>query len=240
MLLVSLPKREKRTVLDEIRGGLIVSCQPVVGGPMDRPDIVAAFCLAALDGGASALRIEGRDNIIHVRPKTKAPIIGLIKRDLSDSAVRITPLLTDIAELVDAGADIIAFDATNRPRPHPMESLLEAVHASNAIAMADCSAFDEGAHALQLGADLIGTTLSGYTEGQEPEGPDLELISALAAVSPHIVAEGRYRTTEQAADAIRRGAFAVVVGSAITRTEHITNWFKTAVNDADCDGKIAR
>lgn len=224
--------------LEDIRGGLIVSCQPVVGGPMDRPDIVAAFCLAALDGGASALRIEGSDNISHVRPMTKAPIIGLIKRDLSGSAVRITPLLTDIENLVEAGADIIAFDATDRPRPHTTESLLKAVHAANAIAMADCSTFDEGAHALQLGADLIGTTLSGYTEDREPVGPDLELVSALVALSPRIIAEGRYRTTEQAADAMRRGAFAVVVGSAITRTEHVTNWFSRAA--ANGAGKAAQ
>lgn len=218
-------------MLEEMSGGLIVSCQPVVGGPMDRPDIVAAFGLAALEGGASALRIEGSRNVKEVRSRTKSPIIGLIKRDLKDSPVRITPLLSDVSELVHAGADIIAFDATDRLRPNTTHSMIEAIHAANVLAMADCSSRDEGVRAIELGADLIGTTLSGYTRDQEPEEPDLDLVSSLAGHSPRIVAEGRYRTTEQAADAMRRGAFAVVVGSAITRTEHITQWFSRAVSD---------
>lgn len=211
---------------------MIASCQPVIGGPMDRPEIVAALALACLNGGAAALRIEGLDNVKAVRAATGVPIIGLIKRDLSDSAVRITPWIDDVKGLAAAGADIVAFDATNRSRPIMVEALILAAHESNVLAMADCATYDEGAQALALGANLIGTTLAGYTGNEEPTTPDLSLVSELAKISSHVIAEGCYRTPEQAASAIECGAYAVVVGSAITRTEHVTDWFASAVTGA--------
>ena len=219
-------------IIDALRGGLIVSCQPVAGGPMDRTDIISAFGLAAIQGGAVALRVEGHKNVHAMRKSTQTPLIGLVKRDLQSSPVRITPLMTDVEALIEAGADIIAFDATDRPRPEPIRDLLDTVHRGGKLAMADCSSLDDGQRALDLGADLIGTTLSGYVGDKEPESPDLTLVSALAAFSPNIIAEGRYRTPEQAARAMRHGALAVVVGSAITRTEHVTSWFCDAVTTA--------
>ena len=199
---------------------------------MDRTDIITAFGLAAIAGGAVALRVEGCDNVRAVSGSTQTLVIGLVKRDLDNSPVRITPLQADIEALVGAGADIIAFDATDRPRPEPLRNLLQAIHGSGKLAMADCSSLSDGARALDLGADLIGTTLSGYVGDREPDTPDLALVSSLAALSPNIIAEGRYRTPTQAADAMRRGALAVVVGSAITRTEHVTGWFRNAVATA--------
>ena len=148
---------------------LIVSCQPVPGGPMDRADMVVGFALAALAGGARGLRIESAAYVAAVRTATDAPIIGLVKRDLPDSPVRITPFLSDAAALAAAGADIIAFDATRRPRPAGVAKLVQAIHAGGRVAMADCS--DEGdaraAHA--AGAEILGSTLSGYTGGPEPD-----------------------------------------------------------------------
>ena len=217
------------SVLAQLAGSLIVSCQPVPGGPLDRPDIVVGFSLAALAGGAKGLRIEGRENVLAVRAATKAPIIGLIKRDLDTSPVRITPFAADVEALAKAGADIIAFDATERPRPAAASALCQAAQALGKLAMADISLLSEARAAIKFGADLIGTTMSGYTGGNEPEEPDLLLLAEAVKLGCPVIAEGRIRTPLQAADAIRTGAFSVVVGSAITRPEHITSWFSSAI-----------
>lgn len=224
-------------VLEHLRGGLIVSCQPVIGGPMDRPDIVAAMALAALDGGAVALRIEGLKNVLAVRAVTSAPIIGLIKRDLDDSPIRITPFVQDVRDLAAGGADIIAFDATNRQRPSTLAELMAAVHDSNRLAMADCATEADGRTARALGAEILGSTMSGYTGGPVPQGPDLELVAALALIGGFVVAEGRYHVPALAAQAISAGADAVVAGSAITRTEHVTSWFVDAIGSTLTGGK---
>lgn len=220
-------------MLDRLKGRLIASCQPVTGGPMDRPEIVAAMALAALDGGAAALRIEGVANLRAVRAVTDAPVIGLIKRDLPDSPVRITPFVQDVADLIAAGADIVAVDATDRPRPAPLQDLLNAIHAGGTLAMADCATAADGGTAAALGFDILGSTMSGYTGPDAPTGgPDLALVTALAALGRPAIAEGRYHRPDQAADAIRAGAFAVVVGSALTRIEHATGWFVDAISEA--------
>jgi len=219
-------------LIERLRGSLIVSCQPVVGGPLDRPDIVVGFALAALESGAAAVRIEGIANVAAVRAATRAPIIGLIKRDFPGTTVRISATLADIDALATAGADIIAFDATAYPRPVPAADLLARIHHHGRLAMADISTAREADAAARLGADLVGTTLSGYMEGEVPDAPDFPLIRAIAGCGKPVIAEGRIRTPEQARAAIEAGAYAVVVGSAITRPEHITEWFATAVSDA--------
>ena len=214
---------------EDIQNSLIVSCQPVPGGPLDRPDIVVGFALAAVSSGAKGLRIEGCANVRAVKAATSVPVIGLIKRDLANSLVRITPEIEDVMQLVAAGADIIAFDATDRIRPEPPDRLCQAVHASGKLAMADISNLEEAKAAIAFGADLIGTTMSGYTGGPEPQDPDLELLRRAAKLGCPLIAEGRIRTPDQAAAAKKAGAYAVVVGSAITRPEHITSWFVGAV-----------
>jgi putative N-acetylmannosamine-6-phosphate epimerase len=217
------------SAVDRVLDGLIVSCQPVIGGPMDRTDIVVGFALAAEAGGASALRIEGITNVRAVRAATALPIIGLVKRAEPGTCVFITPLLDDVADLVGAGADIIAFDATLRPRPVPVPTLIERIHAAGRQSMADCASFADAAAAVDAGAAVIGTTLSGYVEGPVPDEPDIDLVRKVAALKRPIFAEGRYRTTVQVQAARRAGASAVVVGSAITRPEHITGWFVDAL-----------
>ena len=177
-------------------GGLIVSCQPVPGSPLDNPAIVAAMALAAEQAGAVALRIEGQANLQAVRPLVTVPVIGLIKRDLPDSPVRITPWLEDIE------------------------------------AMADCSSLDDALECWQLGAEIVGTTLSGYTAEETPDEPDLALVQCLSVAGCRVIAEGRYNTPAQAAEAMRCGAWAVTVGSAITRLEHICGWYNTALKAA--------
>lgn len=210
-------------------GGLIVSCQPVPGSPMDRPDIVAAMAQAAVSAGAVAIRIEGIANLEAVRPLISVPIIGIVKRDLEDSAVRITPFLHDVDALANAGADIIAFDATFRPRPVAIDALIARIRHHGLLAMADSSTVEEGLNCKHKGVEFIGTTMSGYTTSVTPQGPDLAMVSELSDAGCRVIAEGRYNSPELASQAINHGAWAVTVGSAITRIEHICQWFGDAV-----------
>jgi N-acylglucosamine-6-phosphate 2-epimerase len=222
-------------VLQRLRGGLVASCQPVDDGPMDTPAIVAAIARAAVAGGAVGLRIEGVDNLRAVRPVVDVPIIGIVKSDLADTPVRITVSVEDALALADAGADIIAYDATSRPRPSSREELLAAILGAGRLAMADSSSLEDGRIALAGGAAILGTTLSGYTAETEGlnEGPDFALIKAFGDLGARFVmAEGRINTPELAARAMAAGASAVTVGSALTRLEHVTAWFADAVKAA--------
>ena len=218
-------------VLDRLKNGLVVSCQPVDDGPMDDPRIVAAMALAAEAGGATGLRIEGLDNLAAVRPVTTLPIIGIVKRDLDTSPVRITPFTEDVAALAAAGADIIAYDATRRPRPVETAALVQSIAAAGKIAMADSARLDDGKRALAEGAAILGTTLSGYAYdiATPTAEPDFELIRAFAGLGAFVMAEGRLNSPELARQAMAKGAACVTVGSAITRIEHITGWFASAV-----------
>lgn len=218
-------------VLDQLRHGLVVSCQPVTGGPMDRPDIVAAMAEAAVAGGAAALRIEGVENLCAVRHVASVPIIGLIKRDDPSTPVRITPSAADAKALIDAGADVVAYDATDRRRDVSRDTVLDAILSAGSVAMADCAEFEEAMAAAAGGAHILGTTLSGYTErtASDNDAPDLALISAFTSLNRFVMAEGRFNTPELVAQAIRAGADAVTVGSALTRLEITTGWFADAL-----------
>lgn len=219
----------KQQILQQIQQGLIASCQPVDDGPMDSPEIVAAMAAACVAGGAVGLRIEGIANLTAVRKVVNVPIVGIVKRDLADSPVRITPFLQDIDDLYHAGADIIAFDGTDRLRPTTIDACVERIHALGAMSMADCSTLAEGLYCHNLGVDLIGSTMSGYTGGDVPAEPDLQLVRDLTAHGCRVMAEGRYNTPELAGVAIENGAYAVTVGSALTRLEHIVGWFVEAI-----------
>ncbi len=222
-------------LLESLKHSLIVSCQPVPGGAMDDAQIVAGFALAALEGGASALRIESVPYVAAVRKVTDAPIIGIVKRDLADSPVRITPFVADAEALIEAGADIVAFDATGRTRPQSVADIVAAIHARGALAMADCARLEDARMALSAGADCVGSTLSGYTGGAVPKDPDFALVAAMRKLTPFVIAEGRIHSPQLAAEAIRRGAFSVVAGSAITRTEHVTSWFRQEIEKATAE-----
>ena len=224
---------QPNAILQQLARSLIVSCQPVVNGPLDETDIVVRFAQAALAGGATGLRIEGQANVTAVRAATNVPIIGLIKRDLVNTPVRITPYIEDVKNLAAAGADIIAFDATNCPHPVAPAELCAAIHYAGKLAMADLSTLSEAQAAVEYGADLLGSTLAGYTGGPVPEEPDIGLIQQLTRLDKPVIAEGRIKTPLHAQHALQAGAFAVVVGSAITRPEHITSWFVDALKAPD-------
>ncbi|MFU2047081.1 N-acetylmannosamine-6-phosphate 2-epimerase [Avibacterium gallinarum] len=227
-----MSKLSHQDVLNQIRYGFIASCQPVDDGPMDKPEIVAAMAQASVQGGAAGLRIEGVENLKATRPVVDKPIIGIVKRDLPDSPVRITPFLQDIEDLAAAGADIIAVDGTLRTRPVSLESAVKKIKELGCLAMADCSNLEEGLYCQKLGFDIVGSTMSGYTGGEVPDEPDYQLVKDLKAAGCYVMAEGRYNTPELAKKAIEIGADVVTVGSAITRLEHIVSWFASAVKSA--------
>ena len=227
-----MSKLSHQDVLSQIQYGLIASCQPVDDGPMDKPEIVSAMAQASVAGGASGLRIEGVDNLKATRPFVNIPIIGIVKRDLPDSPIRITPFMKDIEDLANAGADIIAVDGTSRPRPVDIESAVNKIHEMGCLAMADCSNLEEGLYCQKLGFDIVGSTMSGYTGAPVPEEPDYQLVKDLKAAGCFVMAEGRYNTPELAKVAIEIGADCVTVGSALTRLEHIVSWFANSVKSA--------
>jgi N-acylglucosamine-6-phosphate 2-epimerase len=218
-------------VLNKLRGGLVASCQPVDGGPMDRPDIVAAMAKAAVVGGAAGLRIEGISNLLAVRPLVDVPIIGIVKTDSDDTPVRITATKDDATALINAGADIVAYDATDRPRHDHRDEILAAILSRGAIAMADCSTLEDAHEALKGGATILGTTLSGYTAAtaSTDDGPDIDIVREFRALDAFVMAEGRYDTPALAAEAIKAGADCVTVGSALTRLEIMTGHFVNAL-----------
>jgi N-acylglucosamine-6-phosphate 2-epimerase len=210
---------------------LVVSCQPVDNGPMDDDMIVATLARAAIAGGAGGVRIEGSKRLAAVREKLTTPIIGIVKRDLSDSPVRITPFIEDIHALAKAGADIIAVDGTKRIRPVSIQDLLAEIKNNGVFTMADCSNLADATAAIEMGFDIVGTTLSGYTVSTTPTEPDYDLLTTLATTLPNarIMAEGRFNRPDQVARALKCGAWAVTVGTAITRTEVVTSWFVDAL-----------
>lgn len=216
-------------VLKRLQGQLVVSVQPVDGGPLDHDDTVVRMAQAALIGGAAALRIEGASRLAAVRAAVAAPLIGIVKHDLPDSPVRITPWPSDVQALLAAGADVIAVDATRRVRPAALAELLQAIHAGGALAMADASNLADALAARALGFDIIGTTLAGYTGGPVPDEPDLALVQQLADAGCWVMAEGRYDTPQRAMAALAAGAQAVTVGSALTRLELATQRFVSAI-----------
>ena len=227
--------------LDRLAGGLVVSCQAAPGEPLARPDILAAMAQAAVAGGAVGIRAEGVENIRAIRAAVDVPVIALAKVDYPDSEVYITPTRREALALAATGADIIALDATRRPRPDG-ETLAELVSAlradSGALLMADVATSDDARAAAGLGFDLIGTTLSGYTAetaGRGGHGPDWNLLRTLVkwfAGAIPIVAEGRFSTPADAARAVTMGAHCVVTGTVITRPTVVTRGYADAVRRA--------
>lgn len=220
------------TLRANLQGQTVVSIQPCTDSPLERVDIIVAMAQAAEQAGAKALRIESVKNVEAVSQVVNIPIIGIVKRDLEDSPVRITPFVSDVDALANAGATIIAFDATERTRPESRETIAKAIKLSGCFAMADCSNFADGAWASSQGVEIIGTTLSGYVGDEIPDEPDLQLVSQFSEAGFFTMAEGRYNTPELAAQAISHGAVAVTVGSAITRLEVVTQWFNAATQAA--------
>jgi N-acylglucosamine-6-phosphate 2-epimerase len=219
-----------QTLLDRLRGQLVVSCQAAAGSPLEATPHIVALAQSAVLGGAKAVRIEGVANVRAVRAAVDVPIVGIIKAQHPGFEAFITTQIDEVDALADAGADVIALDATDRARPVPVADLVAAILHRDRVVMADISAIGEARHAIAAGAHVVGTTLAGYTDySPKLAGPDFPLMAALAAARLPFVAEGRIWQPAEAAQAIALGAEFVVVGSAITRPDDITRRYADAV-----------
>ena len=214
----------------QIQGGLIVSCQALPDEPLYGAEIMARMAVAAAQGGAVAIRANTPVDIRAIRAAVPLPIIGLYKAEIPGFPVYITPTLRHAQDVAAAGADVIAIDATARSRPQPgtLAEFIAAIHqTTNCLVLADIANLAEGVAAAAAGADLISTTMSGYTaDSPQQPGPDLELVRHLAATrAAPLLAEGRFKLPSEVSQALALGATAVVVGGAITRPQQITRWF---------------
>lgn len=217
-------------VLKRLQGGLIVSCQP--RAPLNTPAYVAALASAVVEAGAVALRIEGAERIAAVRAAVDVPILGILKRRVEGVPAYITATRDDVNSVLDAGADVVALDGRNVAHldGSTVPELVARAHERGTLVMADVSTLEEGRYAADAGADVVASTLSGYTEASPPgPDPDLELVAALAREAGRpVVAEGRLHTPEAVRAAFARGAFACVVGTAITEPRFLVQRFRAA------------
>lgn len=221
-------------VLEQLRDGLIVSCQAMYSdSPTNTPDFLARMAQAAVRGGARGIRANMPRNIRAIKQAVDVSIIGLYKETTPGYDVYITPTFEHAKLVVEAGARIVALDGTLRERPgsEDLETLVERIREElGALVMLDVSTLEEGLFGADLQADLISTTLSGYTSySPKQEGPDLSLVRDLTRrVKVPIVAEGRIASPDEVRAAFEAGAFAVVVGRAITDPESITRRYVAA------------
>jgi putative N-acetylmannosamine-6-phosphate epimerase len=216
------------------RGSLIVSCQARADNPLHGPIFMSAMARAANAGGAAGFRANGPEDVAAIRATSTHPIVGIDKVWDDRFPVYITPNFEAASRIAHAGADIIGIDATRRPRDgDDIDRLIARIRQElQREVFADISTLDEGRAAQAAGATYIATTLSGYTAetaSRKNLGPDLDLLSALvAAIDGPVVAEGRFDTPAWVAEAFKRGAHAVVVGTAITNPRDITKKFVEA------------
>ncbi len=214
--------------------GLVVSCQAPIESPLHHPQVIAAMAKAAVHRGAIGVRIDTPSHVQAVRQQVNVPIIGLWKQQLAGSSVYITPQLHHAAAIAAAGADIIAIDATLRPRPgdETMPDLIAQIHGElGKPVMADVDTLEAAIAAVAAGADIVGTTLFGYTEatqGQTPPSFDLlqQMVQTLAVP---VICEGGIASPHMARQAMDLGAYAVVVGTAITGIDALVTSYVRAL-----------
>lgn len=222
-------------ILNQIKGGLIVSCQALPTEPLYDSYIMSKMAWAAYLGGAVGIRANTVVDIKAIKEKVDLPVIGIIKAEYADSDVYITPTMKEVDALVEVGCEIIALDATNRTRPGGIgfEEFFRDVRAKypDQLFMADTSCFEEGKLAEELGMDLIGTTMAGYTPYTKGRVlPDLELVERYAKeLHTPVIAEGGIWVPEDLVNVYKAGAFGAVCGTAITRPMDITKRFVKAL-----------
>lgn len=228
----------KENLFSSIRGKLIVSCQALPDEPLHSSFIMGRMALAALQGGASGIRANTPEDVAEIKRVVDLPVIGLYKKDYPGCEVYITPTIDEISAMVECGSDIVAMDATDRL--HPGSKTLDEVFAEarkmypDQLFMADCSTYEECIHAQEIGFDFVGTTMRSYTSYTKDIAiPDFDLFRRLKAdLKVPFIAEGGIWSPSDAKQAIECGAFAVVVGSAITRPQLIARRYAEAVDQA--------
>jgi len=218
----SSPKEALQIAFQKSR--LVASVQADEDTPLDDPEVLLRSAQASLENGAAALRVQGVNNINHIKERTGALVIGLIKRKYRDCDIYITPTEREVDELLKTQCEVIALDGTLRERPTSLVQLVRKIHYAGKLVMFDCDTIESIDAAIQAGGDLIGTTLSGYTESSAKQnGPDFQLLREAAKLGfgqdptkrPILIAEGRFQERWQVDAALRIGAFAVTVGGAI-------------------------
>ena len=224
-----------QAILDQVKGGLIVSCQALKEEPLYSSYIMSRMAYAAMLGGAVGIRANTVVDITEIKKTVDLPVIGIIKEVYGDCSVYITPTMKEIDALAECGVSIIATDATKRPRPDgkTLDEFFVEVRAKypDQLFMADCSCYEEGMHAAEIGFDLIGTTMNGYTEYTKGvELPNIDLMGRLAReCGKPVIAEGGIWLPDQLKAALDAGVWAAVIGGAITRPMEITKRFVAAI-----------
>jgi N-acylglucosamine-6-phosphate 2-epimerase len=223
-----------QNMINRLKGKVVVSVQAMPSEPLYLEKCMVAMMKSVIKGGAGALRVAGARDVSNAKRLFEVPVIGLTKPDVIPAnwqeIVYITPTIKEVIELVEAGADIIAFDGTMRPRPNnaKLEEIIKYIKINKRISMADISTLEEGINAEKLGANILSTTLSGYTQNSQNrgDGPDFELLKQLVEnTNLPVVLEGRIWEPEEVTKAFELGAHCVVIGSAITRPQLITKRF---------------
>lgn len=220
-------------IIDNLKGKIVVSCQAMPDEPLYKEECMLAMMASVINGGASGLRVAGARDVRNAKKNFKVPVIGLTKPEkLPENwreIVYITPSIKEVDELINAGADIIAFDGTSRDRiTTTLFDIISRIHSAGKLAMADISTLEEGIRCADLGADLISTTLAGYTleSGEPTDGPDYALLDKLVKnIHKPVILEGRIWEPKEVQKAFDLGAHCVVIGSAITRPQLITKRF---------------
>lgn len=229
---------KKEELFERIKGKVIVSCQAVPGEPLyvEEKSVMYLMARAAKQAGTPMIRTSSIRDVIAIKEETGLPVIGLVKVQYEGFESYITPTMKEVDDLVAAGSDIIALDCTQQKRGDgkTVSEFITEVRTKypDAVLMADISTYEEGINAWKLGMDIVGTTMSGYTSYTEKtDGPDYELVKRLvAAVDIPVIGEGRVHYPQQAVEMLDAGAFAVVVGGAITRPLEIAQRFISAVD----------
>lgn len=222
---------DEAALLERLRGGLIVSVQAEAGSPLGAPDAIALLGRVAVANGAVGLRAEGAARLGALRRAVGVPLVGIVKRAYPGYAPYITASLREVAEVVAAGAEIVAFDATGRARPGGLDvaGMCAAIRARGALPMADCAEPEDVRRAVAAGAAIVATTLCGYTEATHGTAlPALELVRVCAASGAFAVCEGGVGTPQDVGAAFAAGAAAVVVGTVLTNLDLLVRRFAAA------------
>ena len=221
-------------IINRLKGKIVVSVQAMPSEPLYAENCMIAMMQSVVKGGAGGLRVAGARDVKNAKKLFDIPVIGLTKPNVIPSnwqeIVYITPTQDEVIELIEAGADIIALDGTMRKRPNnvKLEDLIKYIKINKRVSMADISTLEEGQNAEKLGANILSTTLSGYTQFSQNRGdkPDFELLKQLIEnTNLPVVLEGRIWEPEEVDKAFEIGAHCVVIGSAITRPQLITKRF---------------
>lgn len=226
---------ENEQTMEKIKGGLIVSCQALSNEPLYSPFIMSRMAVAAKEGGAVGIRANTPEDIAEIKKVVDLPIIALYKKDYPDSQIYITPTEKEIELLIKVKPEIVAMDATNRLRPGgiTLEEFFKKIRRKypNQLFMADCSTYEEGMHAQEIGFDIVGTTMCGYTDYTEGTAlPNLTLIRHLAdTLKVPLIAEGGIWEPEDLKKVMCANVHAAVIGSAITRPREITERYVKAI-----------